>query len=236
MAMQTDSDPAQRRKSRNDARRAEIVDISAGLFAKRGYAETGIAEIGEAVGLARGALYYYIGSKESLLAEIHDRVLIPLLEETHRIVALDESPEARLRRVSFVLLEQIIERRDHVWVFLHEYRSLTGARRAKFRAQRREFEALLGGLFREGMEDGTLKIDDEYSIVIAFLGLHNYTYQVVRSNPRLEAGKLSRVYCDIFFNGISVKRELFSPVLAHGEATGFRLSPAEDSQEVSAIT
>jgi AcrR family transcriptional regulator len=218
MAMQTDSDPAQRRKSRNDARRAEIVDISAGLFAKRGYAETGIAEIGEAVGLARGALYYYIGSKESLLAEIHDRVLIPLLEETHRIVALDESPEARLRRVSFVLLEQIIERRDHVWVFLHEYRSLTGARRAKFRAQRREFEALLGGLFREGMEDGTLKIDDEYS------------YQVVRSNPRLEAGKLSRVYCDIFFNGISVKRELFSPVLAHGEATG--LSREQSDEEL----
>jgi AcrR family transcriptional regulator len=206
MAIQAEPGPAERKKSRNDARRAEIVDIAATLFAKRGYAETGIAEIGDTVGLARGALYYYIGSKESLLAEIHDRVLVPLLEQTHRIVDLDESPEARLRRVSLVLLEQIIERRDHVWVFLHEYRALTGARRDKFRAQRREFEALLTQLFREGVEDGTLKVDDEYSTVIGFLGLHNYTYQVVRSNPKLEAGKLSQVYCDIFFNGISASR------------------------------
>jgi TetR/AcrR family transcriptional regulator, cholesterol catabolism regulator len=206
MAIQADPGPAERKKTRNDARRAEIVDIAATLFAKRGYAETGIAEIGDTVGLARGALYYYIGSKESLLAEIHDRVLVPLLEETHRIVDLEESPEARLRRVSLVLLEQIIERRDHVWVFLHEYRALTGARRDKFRAQRREFEALLAQLFREGVEDGTLMVDDEYSTVIGFLGLHNYTYQVVRSNPKLQAGELSQVYCDIFFNGISARR------------------------------
>jgi len=199
------SKPAERRISRNDARRAEIVDICAGLFARQGYAETGIAEIADSVGLARGALYYYIGSKESLLAEIHDRVLIPLLTETHRIVDMDTSPEERLREVSRVLLEAIIERRDHVWVFLHEYRSLTGPRRERFREQRREFESLLGQLFREGVADGSLQIDDEYSTVIAFLGLHNYTYQVVRSHPELEAAKLSQIYCDIFFNGVTVK-------------------------------
>jgi TetR/AcrR family transcriptional regulator, cholesterol catabolism regulator len=59
--------------------RENLVDVAAGLFAKNGYASTGVAEIGDATGLARGALYYYMGSKEELLAVIHDRVMDPLL-------------------------------------------------------------------------------------------------------------------------------------------------------------
>ncbi|RYF44809.1 MAG: TetR/AcrR family transcriptional regulator, partial [Comamonadaceae bacterium] len=41
-----------------EVKRQEIIDLAAGLFAKKGYAATGIVEIGEAVGLAKGALYY----------------------------------------------------------------------------------------------------------------------------------------------------------------------------------
>jgi Bacterial regulatory proteins, tetR family len=36
--------------------RANLVDVAAGLFAKNGYASTGVAEIGDATGLARGAV------------------------------------------------------------------------------------------------------------------------------------------------------------------------------------
>ncbi len=50
--------------------RSRIRGISAGLFAQKGYAAVGIAEIGDAVGLARGALYHHIGSKEELLYNI----------------------------------------------------------------------------------------------------------------------------------------------------------------------
>jgi len=109
---------ARARGPKYQARRQDIVDTAARLFARNGYAETGIAEIGEAVDLARGALYYYIGSKEALLAEIHDRVLDPLLERSKLIMKLNASPAVKVRLISEVLLAQIIERQDHVWVFL----------------------------------------------------------------------------------------------------------------------
>ena len=89
-------------------RRNEIVDLSARLFAANGYAATGIREIGDAAELARGALYYYIDSKESLLGEIHDRVMDPLLSQTRNIVELAASATTRLRLISEVLLTQII--------------------------------------------------------------------------------------------------------------------------------
>src|SRR5436309_3637837 len=55
------------------SRREEILQIAARLFAENGYHGTGIAELGEAVGLGKGALYHHIGSKEDLLYEISSR-------------------------------------------------------------------------------------------------------------------------------------------------------------------
>ncbi len=50
-----------------ELRRNEIVDEAARLFAARGYHATGVAELGDAVGLGRGALDDYIELKENLL-------------------------------------------------------------------------------------------------------------------------------------------------------------------------
>jgi AcrR family transcriptional regulator len=198
--------PAQRRRRvKFDKRREAIVDLAAELFATNGYAATGIREIGDAAGLARGALYYYIESKESLLSEIHDRVLDPLLERAREIVALDESASARLRLVSIELLRLIIERHDHVWVFLHEYRSLTGERRQTFRRKRADFENLLLRLFNQGVANGEFEIADLRLTLLAFLGMHNYTYQWAHTRKRLDPVKLSKVYCDIFLDGIACR-------------------------------
>ena len=57
------------------ARRQAIIDTSAPLFARNGYHATGITELCDANDLGKGALYHYIGSKEELLAAIHDRVM-----------------------------------------------------------------------------------------------------------------------------------------------------------------
>ena len=64
-----------RRSAKWQSRRQAIIDTSAHLFARRGYHATGIMELCEANDLGKGALYHYIGSKEELLAAIHDRVM-----------------------------------------------------------------------------------------------------------------------------------------------------------------
>jgi AcrR family transcriptional regulator len=191
------------RQSQRAARREEIVDLAAQLFAANGYAETGIREIGDAAQLARGALYYYIESKESLLGEIHDRVMDPLLEQASSIKSLNVDAAARIRLLSEVLLRQVIERHDHVWVFLHEYRALTGERRATFRKKRAEFEQIILDLLREGVDRGEFHIDDTKSTMLAFLGMHNYTYQWIHTHPSPAPAALSKIYCDIFLYGIA---------------------------------
>lgn len=200
-------------------KREHVVDVAVELFSKNGYASTGVADIGEAAGLARGALYYYIGSKEALLAEIHDRVLDPLLTEAAAIVALDLSFHGRLRLLSESLLWQIINRHDHVWVFLHEYRHLEGEYRTLFREKRHRFEQHIRGLLADGHQRGMVQVADLELATLAFLNLHNYTYQWLAGRRNLEVEELSRFYCEIFFNGVlteTVDQAAAEAELEHG--------------------
>jgi AcrR family transcriptional regulator len=199
------SAPQGRDRPKFAARRTEIVDIAAALFARQGYAATGIAELGQATGLARGALYHYIGSKESLLIEIHDRVMDPLMEHTAAVVSQPRPAVERLRMASEILLREVIAHPDHVWVFLHEYRALTGESRAGFRKKRQKYEESIVSMFEQGVADGELGVPDAVHATLAFIGMHNYTYTWIRRYPDLTAAELSRQFCDVFFQGAQAR-------------------------------
>lgn len=184
-----------------EARRQSIIDQAAGLFARQGYSGTGITEIATVVGLGRGALYYYIGSKENLLVEIQDRVLRPLLRSAERITTLDASPLAKLRLLSEVLLELIFSRLDHIWVYEHDYRSLTGKNLERLLAQRRAFEGLTRAVLEEGIESGDLRQADPHLATLQFLNLHNHTYTWVKADGQWGARDLSREYIRTFVTG-----------------------------------
>ncbi|WP_194829841.1 TetR/AcrR family transcriptional regulator [Nocardia sp. XZ_19_231] len=210
-----------RKSARYYTRREQVIDVAVELFSKNGYASTGVADIGTAAGLARGALYYYIGSKEELLAEIHDRVMDPLLTESSAIVGLDVCFEARLQLLSESLLRQILGRRNHVWVFLHEHRQLQGEYRARFRVKRQRFESCIRDVLAEGAGLGKLRVQDLELATLAFLNLHNYTYQWVARRDDLEVEELARFYCQVFLNGIlseQLDQDAIGPQLAHGRS------------------
>ena len=79
------------------ARRHEIVDTSAKVFAERGYHATSTTELCEANGIGKGALYYYIGSKEQLLAAIHDRVMDEVMLGADRVTLAGGTPPSSWR-------------------------------------------------------------------------------------------------------------------------------------------
>jgi TetR/AcrR family transcriptional regulator, cholesterol catabolism regulator len=184
-----------------EVRRQEIIDRAADLFARRGYAATGIAEIATAVGLAKGALYYYIGSKEQLLLEIQSRVLRPLLTRARQIARLDADPVLRLRLLSEAMLTIVMLRLNHVWVYEHDYRHLTGTNLAVLLRQRGEFERIVANLLSEAMDEGTFREMNIRLATFQFLNMHNHTYQWVNPDGEWGAAHLSREYCATLFRG-----------------------------------
>lgn len=185
-----------------ESRRQSIIDLAAELFARKGYAATSVTDICNAAGLAKGALYYYIQSKENLLVEIQARVLEPLLANARQIQELTEDPVVRLRLLSETMLASILSRLDHVWTYEHDYRHLTGENRSRFVRQRRELEKILRSLIVEAMDAGSFRRMDARLAVLQFLNLHNHTYLWARPN-RWDPGHLSREYCATLFRGFA---------------------------------
>ncbi|MFT4043366.1 MAG: TetR/AcrR family transcriptional regulator [Gordonia sp. (in: high G+C Gram-positive bacteria)] len=204
-----------------EAKKQDIIDTAAALFAKNGYASTGTTELGYATGLAKGALYYYIKSKENLLVEIQDRVLGPLLENAATIRVLDLSAPARLRLISETLLDIIFARLDHIWVYEHDYRHLTGKNLKHFMARRHEFEMVIEGLIVEAMRDEYFEHVDPHLAMLEFFNLHNHTYQWLKPGiTRWSATELSQTYCRTLFRGLATSG--FDTEAIEAEVAAFR--------------
>lgn len=188
-----------------ERRRTEIVDEAARLFAERGYHATGVAELSETVGLGRGALYYYIDSKEKLLGLIHDRVMTYVLASGERALALDGTARARLEQLGRDLVGIITRYPDHVWVFLHEFRSLTGDEATTFRASRRKYEHVIETILQQGIDNGEFRIANPRLTALGWLGLHNYVYIWFREGGSFTPELIAEQFATAFLDGICTR-------------------------------
>jgi AcrR family transcriptional regulator len=191
-----------RRSAKWVVRRQAIVDTSAKVFARRGYHATGITELCAANDLGKGALYHYIGSKEELLAAIHDRVMDEVMVGAERVAEAGGSPSAQLAMLGDELLDVIHRYPDHVWVFLHEFPALTGERAEQFRVRRGEYERQLEGVLQAGVDSGEFRDLDPWLTARAWLGMHNYTYLWLKAGGRLSARDVAKPFAEIFMRGI----------------------------------
>ena len=192
-----------RRSQRWESRREAIIDTSARLFARQGYHATGIMELCAANDLGKGALYHYIGSKEELLAAIHDRVMDEVMVGATRAEEAGGSPSQQLVLLGSELLDVIHRYPDHVWVFLHEFPALTGARAERFRSRRGEYEGCVERVLRAGIESGEFRNVDPWLTARAWFGMHNYTYLWLKPGGRLDARVVAQPFADIFMRGIA---------------------------------
>jgi len=192
-----------RRSPKWKARRDTIVDTSAQVFARQGYHATGISELCAANGVGKGAFYYYIGSKEELLAAIHDRVMDEVMVGADRVAGAGGSPSEQLASLGDELLDVIHRYPDHVWVFLHEFPALTEGRAEQFRIRRREYERRVETILQAGIDAGEFRPIDPRLAALAWLGMHNYTYLWLKPGGRLSARYVAKPFADIFTRGIT---------------------------------
>jgi AcrR family transcriptional regulator len=119
-----------------------MLDAAAKLFSTRGYVDTGIDDIGEAVGVTGPAVYRHFASKDALLVAVLERAV----EHSESILprALDEarSPEDALARLVDYTVADCIADRELTAIYWQESRNLPTARRRRFeRVQRELIEA-----------------------------------------------------------------------------------------------
>ena len=76
-----------------DERKTELLDTAQVLFYQKGYENTSVADIIEAVGIAKGTFYHYFKTKEDLLDQLIERISEAILSQLE-IIANDNTLNA----------------------------------------------------------------------------------------------------------------------------------------------
>jgi AcrR family transcriptional regulator len=190
-------------RARYEARRREVIDTAAKLFAERGYDGTSMSDLTSATGLAAGGLYHYIEGKDDLLIAICDELLEPLLERAREIVVAAAPPVEQLRELVEAWVEHVVAHRHHMLVFTQERQAIERqARWRRVRSQRKAFEKILDDVLARGEADGSMTFADRRLSLLALLGMVNYTPQWVRPNGRLSAAEIAEGYCQMVLGGL----------------------------------
>lgn len=71
-------------------RRNEILDRATELFVTKGYDNTSVTDIMNAVGIAKGTLYYHFKSKEEILNGIIERIHYSVIERAKKVADNNE--------------------------------------------------------------------------------------------------------------------------------------------------
>lgn len=185
-------------------REREILDAAARIFHERGYANTSVQDIADAVGILKGSLYYYIDSKEDLLfrvlSEVHDdaRVIIEQLQ------ALDAPPLIKLREYVRRHIEYNASNLTQIAVYYHDFGLLSPERRAMIVAQRSLYERFLVGLIEEAQRRG--EVDGSLApvpIVNGIFGTVNWIYTWYRPGGSATPERIGEVYGEFVINGVT---------------------------------
>jgi AcrR family transcriptional regulator len=185
-------------RRRYDRRRQQLTLDAARVFAERGFDQTSVQELTEAMGLASGGLYHYFGGKQLLLIHICDQLMDPLLDEARALLASADAPEDQLRALVRLWVAHVIDHRDHMLVFQQERHLIErGDEWRGVRASRKQFERLLADLLTRVQDTNGGLPGDRRLALSALLGMVNHTPQWYRRNGRLTPQEVADGYVDL---------------------------------------
>jgi TetR/AcrR family transcriptional regulator, cholesterol catabolism regulator len=202
-------------RERYDRKQQQVIRDAARVFAEHGYDQTTIQDLAQAIDLATGGIYHYVGSKEKLLALICDQLMDPLLERAVELLEGAGEPADQLQALVRLWVIHVIEHRDHMLVFQQERHVIErGAQWRDVRTSRKQFERIVEQLIEKAHAAGQLNLGDERVAISALLGMVNYTAQWYRPRGRLSPIEIADGYIELLLSPLSNREQ--SPSEQHG--------------------
>jgi AcrR family transcriptional regulator len=157
----------------HDLRKKEIVDVAERLFITKGYDETSVEEIIHEVEIAKGTFYHYFRSKDEILSEIVERLIVEVEIAVKDLSAKDDvDPLGKIFLISNYFRTLGIGR-EKMTDFLHEERNVL----LHHRIEQKIIPILndiLGDIVTEGVETGQFHTPYPRETAVALLGASHF--------------------------------------------------------------
>ncbi|MGW5645790.1 TetR/AcrR family transcriptional regulator [Saccharopolyspora sp. NPDC003752] len=163
----------------NTARRElvenELYEHATRLFAERGFAGTSLQDIADALGITRPALYYYVKSKDELLAKLVTEVTNGPLDELSELAARPElDPVAKLRGVVEVIVARRATQPARFRLLIRSEAELPEELTAAYADSRRAVLKTIAGVIEAGVRAGQFRPVDSRIAALGVLGMCNW--------------------------------------------------------------
>ena len=190
-------------------RRKEIVAAAARLFAEHGFNGTSMDDIARELGILKGSLYYWIDSKEALLAEVLSGS--PMLDEIangEKVLARKIPNAERLRLLIHAHIDAWIDNPHNFSVFLTDWRWLENQEQAHFFAMRDHLEQLFKTVILDGVAEGEFNVDprDVSILVNSILGMVNWFPRWYREGGWADASYIADAMTNLIVHGLAAVR------------------------------
>jgi AcrR family transcriptional regulator len=191
---------AQRKAARED----QLLQIATRLFKEKGYPNTSMQNLADALGIRKASLYYYIESKEELLRRLLEHAFTLVGAQIDEIYATNLPPLEKLRRALENHAVTIMDNLNLVSVYMDEYRNLPPRRLKQVLAVRKHYEQTLMQILQEGIASGDFRPVNVEMTVYGLLGMLNWTVQWFSPTGKLSSQEIASILVDLALYGVAV--------------------------------
>jgi AcrR family transcriptional regulator len=180
----------------------EIYDATVRLMCDRGYHGTSLRSVAARVGIEMASLYYHFKSKQDLLAQIMQRIVLDLIATVEGAVADIPDPEARLRTA---IREHILfhgQRRREAFLADAELRSLEPPNRAMIVGLRERYQQIFETIFLECVDREVLLVRDIKLATLALMTMCTGVAGWYRPGGRLSLDTIADQYTELALSGL----------------------------------
>jgi AcrR family transcriptional regulator len=181
-----------RRQVRRAQRRQGILDAAARVFREVGYERATLEAIGQAVGLSKASLYYYVRSKEELLGRLLAEVIDAIAERAGQGLPL---------RASAVVCE------DPKGALLGRHQDVVlGEAHSRFlREARRRHERRLEEILEQGVAEGVFRPLPTRTVTYLVLGALNSVARWHDRVPGATPSAIAEALCSMVLEGVRAR-------------------------------
>jgi len=198
-------------RTKVEQRRASIdklLDAALHLFVSKGYSSTNLDRIAGVAGLSKGAVYFYFGSKESVLIEVLKKVQIVVLDGAIEVVD-SAGPSYTDKLVAFLhnAANLGITHRDEVLLLIImslEFREREGEVRDCIDKIYQRLQTMIERLIRAGQKAGEFRSDvPARELAALVIANHDGTFlEWYRRSGSLKAADLVRALRAVVVGGL----------------------------------
>ena len=188
-----------------EPRKEQILRTAARMFCEKTYHGTTLQDIAEEVGLLKGSLYYYITSKEKLLADIIANAVYSLSEGLKRVEDADIGCEEKLRQIIGEHIRFNAEFREAGTLFLTESHILVKLEMNDVSRILARRDKLLADTLKEAVAQGLYRTMDVRLTSLAIIGLCNSLLFWYKPKGRLSPDTIADNFFEIVHRGLLVR-------------------------------